>query len=126
MVAAFAWFVVISWDVLSRAMGFAPLIVTVALAATVTLVWAAMLVARARRPRRSLSGPRRIAVAGASILAAVTGLVAVPTTRARLETNKCRYVAAADPLSQAACRSWLESRRQWWTLGLSHKNGIRR
>jgi hypothetical protein len=67
-----------------------------------------------------------LGVAAVTLLAAVTGLVAVPASRARLEADKCHQVAAPDALSQARCRTWLEGRRQWWTLGLSHRNPARR
>jgi hypothetical protein len=78
------------------------------------------------RPDRHLPPRGRIGLAAVTLLAAATGLAAVPTTRARLESNKCHRVAASDALSQARCRTWLERRRQWWTLGLSHENPARR
>jgi Zn-dependent alcohol dehydrogenase len=118
----FAWFVVISWDVLRRAIGLVPLLLSLVVAAAVTATWASVLVSRALRPGRPIARQGRIGVAAVTLLAAVTGLVAVPATRARLESNKCRQLAAADAVSQAGCRTWLASRRQWWTLGLSHKN----
>jgi uncharacterized membrane protein YdfJ with MMPL/SSD domain len=65
----------------------------------------------------------RAGVALVSLLAVVCGGVVVPTTRDRLEVNKCRRIAPADAGSQARCHEWLEGRRQWWTLGLSHENG---
>lgn len=122
----FVWFVVISWDVLRRAIGLLPLLLVLVVAAAVTAAWTSVLVSRALRPRRPMPRRGRIGVAAVTLLAAVTGLVAVPATRARLESNKCRRLAAADALSQAGCRTWLESRRQWWTLGLSHKDAARR
>jgi hypothetical protein len=124
--AGLIWFVVISWDVLRRAIGLAPLILLLVVAAAVSATWASLLVTRIRRPGRPMPGWRKIVVAVITLLAALTGLVAVPTTRARLEGDKCRRHAASDTLSQARCRTWLESRRQWWTLGLSHKNPTQR
>jgi hypothetical protein len=121
-----AWFVVISWDVLRRAIGLAPMFLLLVVAAAVTATWASLLVTRIRRPGRPIPRRRVIGVAAVTVLAALSGVVAVPTTRARLEGNKCRHQAASDTLSQARCRTWLESRRQWWTLGLSHKNPTQR
>jgi hypothetical protein len=69
---------------------------------------------------------RRAGVVTISLLAAVTGLIAVPATRARLESDKCRHHAALDAASQARCRTWLVNRRQWWTLGLSHTDAAPR
>ena len=122
----FAWFVVLSWDVLRQSIGLAPLLLLLVVVAAVGTAWAWALVSKARRPGRPMPRRRAIAVAGVTVLAAVTGLVGVPTTRARLESNKCRHLVASDAVSQAGCRSWLESRRQWWTLGLSHENPPRR
>jgi hypothetical protein len=118
----FSWFVIISWDVLRRSIGLAPLVLLVVVAAAVTATWASVLLSRVLRPSRPMPRLRRIGVAAVTLLAALTALVAVPTTRARLESKKCHHHAASDALSQARCRTWLESRRQWWTLGLSHKN----
>lgn len=119
----FAWMVTISWDVLRASLGVGLLIgllVVVTLAAT---AWASVLVGTLRHPSRPVLTPsRRAGIAAISLLAVVTGAVAVPATRARLEHKKCRRVVAADALSQANCRTWLETRREWWTFGLSHEN----
>jgi hypothetical protein len=61
-----------------------------------------------------------------TLSAVITGLIAVPTTRARLEADTCRRRVALDTNSQAQCRRWLESRREWWTLGLSHRDPAQR
>ena len=118
----FWWLVLISRDVLRRSMGLGSLALVLAVAAAVTATWGSVLVSRALRPGRPLPRRGRLGLAAVTLLAAVTGLVAVPTTRARLESNKCHRIAASDALSQARCRTWLESRRQWWTFGLSHEN----
>lgn len=121
-VVAFSWFVVISWNVLRTGLGLATLLLLLVVAGVASATWASVLVSKLRRPARPLTRIRRVGIGAISLLAAVTGLIAVPATRSRLESNKCRHRAAPDALSQADCRIWLESRREWWTLGLSHKN----
>jgi uncharacterized membrane protein YidH (DUF202 family) len=125
-VVGFSWFVVISWDVLRRSIGLVPLVLLLGVVAAVTALWASVLVSRALRPGSPMPRRHTLGVAAVTLLAAVTGLVAVPASRARLEADKCHQVAAPDALSQARCRTWLEGRRQWWTLGLSHRNPARR
>ncbi|HEV7536493.1 MAG TPA: hypothetical protein VGP90_12710 [Acidimicrobiia bacterium] len=120
---AFSWFVVISWAVLRAALGTVPLLLVLAVAAVAAGTWASVAYGRLRRPaRRPLSRPRRVGVAAVSLWAVICGAVSVPATRARLESNKCLRIAAPDRAAQARCHDWLESRRQWWTLGLSHQN----
>ncbi|MCA1844489.1 MAG: hypothetical protein LC792_15125 [Actinobacteria bacterium] len=121
-VAGFTWFVLISWSVLEHSLGLAPLALLLLLAAGAAATWGAELLRRTRRPARPATPARRTAVVAVTVLAAITGLIAVPTTRARLEADKCRRRAAPDTGSQTQCHHWLESRREWWTLGLSHKN----
>jgi hypothetical protein len=123
VVAGFSCFVVISWTVLRAALGLAPLLVLLTVAVLAAATWGSVLAGRLRRPARPpLTRSHRLGVAGVSLLAAVCGLVAVPATRARLETNKCLRIAAPDRAAQARCHDWLAGRRQWWTLGLSHQN----
>jgi hypothetical protein len=123
LVVGFSWFVVISWNVLSTSLGLIRLVLVLAVAALAAGTWASVVVRRvghlAPRPMTRL---RRVAVGPLSLLAVITGLIAVPATRARLESSKCLHHAAPDAGSQARCRAWLERRREWWTLGLSHKN----
>jgi hypothetical protein len=120
--AGFTWFVLISWSVLRHSLGFGPLVLLLVIAAGTAGTWASVLLRRIRRPVRPATPARRIGVVAITLLAAVTGLIAVPNTRARLEADKCQRRAALDTGSQAQCRRWLESRREWWTLGLSHRN----
>jgi hypothetical protein len=121
-IAGFTWFVLISWNVLRPSLGLGPLMLLLLIAAGVAATWASLLLRTLRRPARPTTPVRRIGVVAVTVLAAMTGLVAVPATRARLEADKCRRRAAPDPTSQTQCRRWLESRREWWTLGLSHRN----
>lgn len=124
-VAAFAWIVAISWTVLSAALGPWGLLLVLAVAGFGTGAWGSVVVAKVLRPARPLSRARRAGVASVTLLAAVTGLIAVPSTRDRLESDKCRRVVAGDAVSQVRCRDWLESRREWWTFGLSHRDQAR-
>jgi hypothetical protein len=98
-VAGFIWFVLISWNVLRQSLGFGPLVLLLLVAAGVAVTWALLLLRSLRRPARPTTPVRPIGVVAVTLVAAMTGLVAVPATRARLET-----------------------RREWWTLGLSHRN----
>jgi hypothetical protein len=123
---AFSWFVVISWDVLRAALGTVRLLVVLAVAAVAAGTWASVACGRLRQSsRRPLTRGRRLGIAAVSLLAVICGVVSVPATRARLESNKCLRIAAPDGVAQARCHDWLESRRQWWTLGLSHRNPAR-
>jgi hypothetical protein len=119
--AAFSWLVVISWDVLRQSLGLTSLVLLVVLSAVAAATWASVLVRKVRRPTRpALTRTGRTGVAALSLLAVAAGLVAVPSTRARLESNKCQGLAASDAAAQVNCRTWLETRREWWTFGLSH------
>ena len=121
--AAFSWLVVISWAVLRKSIGLPVLGLLVVLAAAAAAAWASLLVRKLRRPADpALTPAGRAGIAAVSVVAVVAGVVAVPSTRARLERNKCHRLAASDATSQIACRTWLESRREWWTFGLSHRN----
>ena len=121
---AFASIVAISWTVLSAALGPWRLLLVLAVAGIGTAAWGSVVVAKVLRPARPLSRARRAGVASVTLLAAVTGLIAVPSTRDRLESGKCRRVAG-DAVSQVRCRDWLEGRREWWTFGLSHRDPAR-
>jgi hypothetical protein len=119
----FAWFVAISWNVLQASLGLLPLVLLLVIAMAAFGAWASVAVNMLVRPtRRPMSRPHSVGIAAVSLLAAASGLVAVPATRDRLEHNKCRKEAAPDAASQARCRDRLEGRREWWTLGLSHRN----
>ena len=121
--AAFSWLVVISWDVLRKSLGLPALGLLVVLAAVVAVTWASVLVRKCRQPDRpAVTRAGRAGIAALSVTAVLAGIVAVPSTRARLERNKCRRLVPADTVSQADCRARLESRREWWTFGLSHRN----
>lgn len=125
-VVAFSWFVVISWDVLRAALGTVRLLLVLAVAAVAAGTWASVAYGRLRpTSRRPMTRGRRLGIAAVSLLAVICGVVSVPATRARLESNKCLRIAAPDGVAQARCHDWLESRRQWWTLGLSHRNPAR-
>jgi hypothetical protein len=125
-VAGFTWLVLISWNVLQHSLGLGPLVLLLVIAAGAAATWGSVLLRRLRRPGRPATPARRIAVVAVTLLAAITGLIAVPATRARLEADKCRRRVARDTGSQVQCRRWLESRREWWTLGLSHRNPAQR
>jgi hypothetical protein len=121
--SGFAGMVAISWDVLRASLGGVALVALLVVVTLAAIAWASVLINTLRhRSRPVLTPSRRAGIAAVSLLAVVTGGVAVPSTRARLEHKKCHRVAAADAASQADCRTWLESRRQWWTLGLSHRD----
>jgi drug/metabolite transporter (DMT)-like permease len=121
--AAFSWLVVISWDVLRKSLGLPVLGLLVVLAAVAAATWASVLVRKFRRPGHpALTPSGRAAIAALSVVAVLAGIIAVPSTRARLERNKCHRLAAMDAGSHKDCRTWLESRREWWTFGLSHRN----
>jgi len=119
----FGWFVLISWDVLKAALGTTRLTAVLTFAAATVGAWGSALLRRRRHPATPLGRRARAGLGALSLLALVCCVVVVPATRAGLETNKCRRLAPADPAAQARCLDWLEGRRQWWTLGLSHKNG---
>ncbi|MCA1843270.1 MAG: hypothetical protein LC792_08790, partial [Actinobacteria bacterium] len=122
--AGFFLFVVISWGVLREALGTGQLILVLMMVAVTAGTWGSIVVRWCCRPRSSPLGRwGRAGVALVSLLAVVCAGVVVPATRDRLEGNKCRRIAPADAGGQARCHEWLEGRRQWWTLGLSHKNG---
>jgi hypothetical protein len=122
-VLAFSWLVVISWDVLTDSVGPDGLLMLLVLAAVTAAAWYRVLARKIRRPaERPLTRTSRTLLGAVSVLAAVTGVVAVPATRAELEQDKCRHLARPDAVAQANCRTWLESRREWWTFGLSHRN----
>ena len=121
--AGFGWFVAISWRVLRAALGTGPLIAVLMVVAVTAGAWGSVALRRLRQPAVPVGRRARAGVALVSLLATVCGVVAVPATRARLEINKCRHIAPADTTSQSRCQDWLRSRRQWWTVGLSHGNG---
>ena len=127
LTVAFSWFVVISWDVLRAALGPVRLLLVLAVAALTAGTWAAVAYGRGPAPARPpLARPHRLGVAAVSLLAVICGVVLGPRHHARLESNKCLRIAAPDRAAQARCHDWLESRRQWWTLGLSHRNPVGR
>lgn len=119
----FAWFVLISWHVLRVALGTACLTALLMVAAATVGAWGCTLLRRRRHPATPLGSWARAGLVVVSLVAVVCGVVAVPATRTRLETDKCRRLAPAHPAAQVRCHDWLQGRRQWWTLGLSHKNG---
>lgn len=123
VLAGFALFVGISWGVLTEAAGLVRLLGLLAVVALATAVWAKAVVRKTFDPLVPLARELRVSVAAVSLLAVACGVVAVPWTRDQLESHKCRKIAAAGEQSQEACLDWLETRRQWWALGLSHQNG---
>ena len=121
--AAFSWLVVISRDVLRESLGLPALALLVVLAGVAAASWASVLVRQIRRPaHRALTRAGRAAITALSVVAVLAGIVAVPPTRARLERNKCHRLVASGIVLEGDCRTWLASRREWWTFGLSHRN----
>lgn len=75
-----------------------------------------------RHPLRPLPERLRIVAGAATVVAVTAGVFAVPWTRAELEADKCRRIAPPADASQQRCLDSLEGRREWWTLGLSHRD----
>jgi hypothetical protein len=123
VLAGFAFFVAVSWGALTDAAGLAGLLGLLTLVVLTAVVWSKVVVRKIFDPLVPLARGLRVTTAAVSAVALLCGVFAVPWTRDQLEGDKCRKVAEADAQAQEACRDWLEGRRQWWALGLSHRNG---
>ena len=123
VLAGFAIFVAVSWGVLTDAAGLAGLLALLILVALTAVVWSKVVVRKIFDPLVPLAQGLRVTTAAVSAVALLCGVFAVPWTRDQLESDKCRKIVAAGEQSQEECLDWLEGRRQWWALGLSHQNG---